>query len=93
MASTTLDKMKGALPEIIGRTIQHVGVAEGDHSMHVILFFTDGTHYEFYGGTFNGARHVTVGSIAFMQTPPIEGYDRLIVLDRETATITERIPE
>jgi hypothetical protein len=92
MASTTLDKMKGALPEIIGRTIKHVGVAEGDDFMQVILFFTDGTHYEFYGAPFNGARHVSVGDITFMQTPPIHGYDRLIVLDQETATVTDRLP-
>jgi hypothetical protein len=88
-----LNKMKRALPEIIGRTIKHVGVAKGDDFMRVILFFTDGTHYEFYGCPFNGARHVEVGDITFMQIPPIHGYDRLIVLDRETATITERIPK
>jgi hypothetical protein len=93
MTSTTLEKMKGALPEIIGRTIKHVAVSEGDEFMRVLLFFTDGTHYEFYGPPFNGARHVEDGDVAFMQTPPLRGYDRLIVLDRKTASLTERLPE
>jgi hypothetical protein len=91
--SITLDKMKGALPEIIGRTIKHVGVSQGDEFMQVTLFFTDGTHYEFYGPSFNSARHVEVGDISFMQTPPIKGYDRLLVLDRETVKLTMRLPE
>ena len=93
MTSTTLDKLKGALPEIIGRTIKHVAVSQGNDFMRVLLFFTDGTHYEFYGPVFNGARHVEVGDIGLMQTPPLRGYDRLIVLDEKTVRLTERAPD
>lgn len=88
-----LEKLQVALPEMIGRTIKHIGVGKSENFMNVYLEFADGTHYEFYGRDFNGARHVSTGTIDFMNGPPIAGVDRLYVLDRDTSTLRPRLPK
>lgn len=85
--------MQGALPEIIGRTIKHVGVGKSQDFMNVYMEFTDFTHYEFYGRDFNGARHVSNGTIDFMNGPATAGIERLYILDRDTSMLRLRLPK
>ncbi len=44
---------KAAVEDIIGKTIKHVVVKEGERQprSQVFLVFTDGSYYEFYSGT------------------------------------------
>lgn len=52
-------KLASALPEALGKTIAHIVVTEHQGRFQLVLVFTDGTHYEFYGeGWLSGARQV-----------------------------------
>jgi hypothetical protein len=58
---------KAAVADIIGKTIKHVVVKEGDRQprSQVFLVFTDGSYYEFYSATapIVGAGGLDVGGI------------------------------
>ena len=58
---------KAAVATIIGKTIKHVVVKEGDSSprSQVFLVFTDDSYYEFYSthGTIAGAGAEDIGGI------------------------------
>lgn len=89
-----MNKLRHALPEIIGRTIEHVVFNDnGDGFMQVFLHFTDGTYYEFYGRYINGTRHVDTGRL---ELHGLYGYiptkGRLEVLDAKTVRVLERPP-
>ncbi|HWE42942.1 MAG TPA: hypothetical protein VG432_10570 [Gemmatimonadaceae bacterium] len=58
---------KPAVADIIGKTIEHIVVKEGDRQprSQVFLVFTDGSYYEFYSatGAIVGAGGLDVGGI------------------------------
>jgi hypothetical protein len=58
---------KAAVADIIGKTIKHVVVKEGERQprSQVFLVFTDGSYYEFYSATAEivGAGGLDVGGI------------------------------
>ena len=58
---------KAAVADIIGKTIKHIVVKEGDRQprSQVFLVFTDGSYYEFYSATAEivGAGGLDVGGI------------------------------
>lgn len=57
--------MKPHIAKIIGKTIVNVVVAEADRNpkQQVYLVFTDGTHFELYGGWFTCANHIQPGDV------------------------------
>lgn len=64
------EKLRGALPEIIGKTIAHVMIAERSrgHSQ-LFLIFSDETHYEFYGlDSMSGIRGVYPGGLDSLES-------------------------
>jgi hypothetical protein len=88
-----LRKLQSVLPSLIGRTIQHIAVRQNDYGFNqLLLFFTDGTHYEFYASaSICGARQVHVGGPeVWRQNGYIPTRGMLEVFDQKTATITER---
>lgn len=58
---------KAEVATIIGKTVKHVVVKEGDSSprSQVFLVFTDDTYYEFYSthGTISGAGAIDTGGV------------------------------
>ena len=55
------DKLKAALPEILGKEIaQAIAIWHAHSHWQFYLIFSDGSSYELYGeGPMNGNRHVT----------------------------------
>ncbi|MBK5189529.1 MAG: hypothetical protein JJD97_14900 [Gemmatimonadaceae bacterium] len=90
----SLRKLQCALPDLIGRTIEHIVVKElPDNRTQLFLFFTDGTHYEFYGGWLDGTRHLDVGGLEISRNGGAgTTCATLEVLDSKTTTLTERPP-
>jgi hypothetical protein len=89
-----INKLRSALPALIGRTIQHVVFNDnGNGFMQLFLHFTDGTHYEIYGNYVNGARNCDQGGLEIHGAHgfiPEKG--RLEVRDAQTAIVLERPP-
>ena len=58
---------KAAVASILGKTIKHIVVKEGDRAprSQVFLVFTDDSYYEFYSthGSISGAGGLDVGGI------------------------------
>jgi hypothetical protein len=54
--------MNDGVRELIGKTVQHVVVAQGTRHQ-VFLVFTDGTYFEFYGQQFRGTGGVDSGGL------------------------------
>jgi len=57
-------KIATVAPQLIGKTIAHIILKEGDSpASQLFLLFTDGTYYEFYGGPLTGASGIDRGTL------------------------------
>ncbi len=90
----TMNKLRSALPDLIGRTIEHLVVNDhGAGDRQIFLFFTDGTYYEFYGTHLSGIRHLDKGGLEIPRQNgriPVNG--RLEIIDAEISELFERPP-
>lgn len=86
-----MNKLRSALPDLIGRTIKHLVFNENGNFSQIFLHFTDGTYYEFYGPHLNGIRHLDKGGLELHRA---YGYiaekGRLEVVDAETTIVLQR---
>jgi hypothetical protein len=59
-------EMDNALPRLVGKTIAHIVLKEGQSPRgQIFLVFTDDTYYEFYfGAPVDGAKAVDPGGLA-----------------------------
>jgi hypothetical protein len=86
-----INKLRSALPDVIGRTIKHIVFNDNENFSQVFLHFTDGTYYEFYGSAINGIRHLDKGDLQLHRASgyiPLKG--RLEVVDSETTIVHQR---
>lgn len=93
MSTYALRKLKGVLPELIGRRISRITVRQHDRGhTQLFLFFDDRTYYEFYStAPIWGTRQMDVGGIeAIGSREYIPTHGELDVTDSETAIIVER---
>jgi hypothetical protein len=90
----SLNKLRSALPDLIGRTIQHLVFNDhGDGRTQLFLHFTDGTYYEFYGTSLSGLRHLDKGGMEMHRASSFIPKDgRLEIIDAETSVVVERPP-
>lgn len=88
----SMDKLRTALPELIGRTLKHIVVSEHeDERTQLFLYFDDGIYYEFYGGRLYGIRHLDVGDLMTSQVGDyIPTTGRLEILDAKRTMVIER---
>jgi hypothetical protein len=86
-----INKLRSALPDVIGRTIQHIVFSDHENFAQVFLYFTDGTYYEFYGPAINGIRHLDRGRMELHREGAyIPAKGRLEVVDTETTIVHTR---
>lgn len=88
----TINKLRSALPDLIGRTIKHLVFNDnGEGFTQIFLHFTDGTYYEFYGTHLCGMRHLDKGGLELHRA---HGYiakmGRLEIIDAKTAIVLVR---
>lgn len=68
IALSSLSKVSDAISQALGKTIEHVFLAQNPRLFRIVLVFSDDTYYEFYGaGTLNGARDLDRGEAAFVR--------------------------
>jgi hypothetical protein len=80
---SALDKLRTAMPEMVGKQIRQAAAIWRGDRWQVFLFFTDDTEYELYGrGEMNGARHVTPAGTSEQVAAWIGGEGEWSVIDR-----------